>query len=144
MFSYLYIFWTVFFSCVLVCFHNCRSHLTATFVITGVFDIVLCSLGVCFHVCTFWTGLFSCVLVCFHVYRSLLTATSVITGVFGIVLFAFGVHFSGKGLFPGLFECTWVSLDTGWLRLVGSLELQVSFAEYCLFYRALLQKWLII
>jgi len=28
----------------------------------------------------------------------------------------------------------------GWLRLVGSLESQVSFAEYRLFYRALLQK----
>jgi len=28
----------------------------------------------------------------------------------------------------------------GWLRLVGSLKLQASFAEYCLFYRALLQK----
>ena len=28
----------------------------------------------------------------------------------------------------------------GWLRLVGSLKLQVSFAEYCLFNRALLQK----
>ena len=28
----------------------------------------------------------------------------------------------------------------GWLRLVGSLELQVSFAEYGLFKRALLQK----
>ena len=28
----------------------------------------------------------------------------------------------------------------GWLRLVGSLKLLVSFAEYCLFYRALLQK----
>jgi len=28
----------------------------------------------------------------------------------------------------------------GWLRLVGSLKLYVSFAEYCLFYRALLQK----
>ena len=28
----------------------------------------------------------------------------------------------------------------GWLRLVGSLKLQVSFAEYGLFYRALLQK----
>jgi len=27
-----------------------------------------------------------------------------------------------------------------WLRLVGSLKLQVSFAEYSLFYRALLQK----
>ena len=27
-----------------------------------------------------------------------------------------------------------------WLRLVGSLKLQVSFAEYRLFYRALLQK----
>jgi len=28
----------------------------------------------------------------------------------------------------------------GWLRLVGSLKLEVSFAEYHLFYRALLQK----
>jgi len=28
----------------------------------------------------------------------------------------------------------------GWLRLVGSLKLSVSFAEYSLFYRALLQK----
>jgi len=28
----------------------------------------------------------------------------------------------------------------GWLRLVGSLKLQDSFAEYSLFYRALLQK----
>ena len=28
----------------------------------------------------------------------------------------------------------------GWLRLVGFLKLQVSFAEYHLFYRALLQK----
>ena len=32
----------------------------------------------------------------------------------------------------------------GWLRSVGSMQLQVSFAEYCLFYRALLQKRLII
>ena len=28
----------------------------------------------------------------------------------------------------------------GWLRLVGSLKLQVAFAEYSLFYRSLLQK----
>jgi len=28
----------------------------------------------------------------------------------------------------------------GWLRSVGSIKLQVSFAEYCLFCRALLQK----
>ena len=31
-------------------------------------------------------------------------------------------------------------LCMGWLRLVGSLKLQVSFTEYSLFYRALLQK----
>jgi len=30
--------------------------------------------------------------------------------------------------------------DMGWLRLVGSTKLQVSFAEYRLFYRALLCK----
>jgi len=34
---------------------------------------------------------------------------------------------------------TWLS-NMGWLRLVGSLKLHVSFAEYRLFYRALLQK----
>ena len=28
----------------------------------------------------------------------------------------------------------------GWLRLVGSIKLQFSYAEYCLFYRALLQN----
>jgi len=28
----------------------------------------------------------------------------------------------------------------GWLRSVGSIKLYVSFAEYCLFYRSLLQK----
>ena len=32
----------------------------------------------------------------------------------------------------------------GWLRLVGSLKLLVSFAEYSLFYRALFEKWPII
>ena len=32
------------------------------------------------------------------------------------------------------------ALTMGWLRLVGSLKLQVSFAEYRFFYRALLQK----
>ena len=32
----------------------------------------------------------------------------------------------------------------GWLRLVGSLRLYVSSAEYGLFYRALLQKWPVI
>ena len=30
--------------------------------------------------------------------------------------------------------------DMGWLRCVGSIKLQVSLAEYSLFYRALLQK----
>jgi len=35
----------------------------------------------------------------------------------------------------------WMShvIDMGWLRLLGSIKLQVSFAEYCLFFRALLQ-----
>ena len=33
-----------------------------------------------------------------------------------------------------------INLFMGWLRLVGSLKLLVSFAEYSLYYRALLQK----
>ena len=36
------------------------------------------------------------------------------------------------------FSC--MGMCMGWLRLVGSLKLQVSFAEYSLFYRALSQK----
>ena len=32
----------------------------------------------------------------------------------------------------------WIAM--GWLHVVGSLKLQVSFVEYSLFYRALLQK----
>jgi len=36
-------------------------------------------------------------------------------------------------------ESSWM-MDMGCLRLVGFLKLQVSFAEYRLFYRALLQK----
>ena len=32
------------------------------------------------------------------------------------------------------------NIHMGWLQLVGSIELWVSFAEYCLLSRALLQK----
>ena len=48
-----------------------------------------------------------------------------------------------------IFECVHINIcvcssqnspDIGWLRLVGSIKLQVSFAECCLFYGALLQK----
>jgi len=34
----------------------------------------------------------------------------------------------------------YITYSMGWLRLVGSIKLSVSFAEYCFFYRALLQK----
>ena len=37
-------------------------------------------------------------------------------------------------------QCIAQTLPMGWLRLVGALKLCVSFAEYSLFYRALLQK----
>jgi len=55
----------------------------------------------------------------------------------------------------GVYVCAWMCvfvcvrvcvcivsgfLCMGWLRLVGSLKLYVSFSEYSLFYRALLQK----
>jgi len=42
------------------------------------------------------------------------------------------------GKFP--YYAASVIVAMGWLRLVGSLKLQVFFAEYSLFYRALLQK----
>ena len=41
---------------------------------------------------------------------------------------------------PNFYNFTPCCLPMGWLRLVGSLKLQVSLAEYSLFYRALLQK----
>ena len=37
-------------------------------------------------------------------------------------------------------ELTFENLGMGWLRLVGSFKLQVSFAEYRLFHKALLKK----
>jgi len=43
-----------------------------------------------------------------------------------------------------IYSKTLQSSPLGWLLLVGSIKLQVSFAEYSLFYRALLQKRLII
>ena len=36
--------------------------------------------------------------------------------------------------------CSMQYIPMGWLQSVGSIKLQVSFSEYCLFYRALLQK----
>jgi len=58
------------------------------------------------------------------------------------------VYCSAKGLFDGVhlrvsLQCVEVCC-MWWLRLVGSLKLHVSFAECSLFYRALLQKRLII
>jgi len=38
------------------------------------------------------------------------------------------------------YEWVMSHIGMGWLRSVGSIKLQVSFAEYRLFYRALLQK----
>ena len=38
------------------------------------------------------------------------------------------------------YEGVMARILTGWLQSVGSIKLQVSFAEYRLFYRALLQK----
>jgi len=47
----------------------------------------------------------------------------------------------GKPKFRNKKDLLNVSNETmGWLRLVGSLKLWVSFAEYGMFYRALLQK----
>jgi len=41
-------------------------------------------------------------------------------------------------MFSNVLKCLLATM--GWLRSVGSLRLQVCFAEYSLFYRALLQK----
>ena len=45
------------------------------------------------------------------------------------------------GIYPrGYVYVCGMNVCMGWLRSVGSIKLQVSFAEYRLFYRALLQK----
>jgi len=44
-----------------------------------------------------------------------------------------------RWLLASHFDWVW-QLSMGWLRWVGSLKLKVSFAEYRLFYRALLQQ----
>jgi len=43
-----------------------------------------------------------------------------------------------------MIQCTSVRWSKGWLPLVGSFKLWVSFAEYSFFYMALLQKRLVI
>jgi len=43
-------------------------------------------------------------------------------------------------LSPTLHKLYHLHISMGWLRSVGSIKLQVSLAEYRLFYRALLQK----
>jgi len=45
-----------------------------------------------------------------------------------------------RALFRVFSKTTYLCIDMWWPQLVGSLKLQVSFAEYRLFYRALLQK----
>jgi len=49
----------------------------------------------------------------------------------------------GKWIIYVFFVCLGLE-GMGWLRSVGSMKLQVSFAEYCLFYRALLPEWTIV
>ena len=53
----------------------------------------------------------------------------------------YGLFVSSRPKGLGVHTCVVCVRETmGWLRLVGSLKWQVSFAEYSLFYRALLQK----
>jgi len=72
-----------------------------------------------------------CVAVCYISCRSVLQhscAALVDTGCWGVLQLTSAMKFLRMD--PGM----------GWLRLVGSIKLQVSFAEYSLFYRAFLQK----
>ena len=85
-----------------------------------------CSFGVLFWVVLlvlFWGGLLDC---------SFSTTSFCLYSALGVLFgYSFGVFFG----------CTLVVFfGMGWLRLVGSIKLQVSFVEYSLFYRALLQK----
>jgi len=50
------------------------------------------------------------------------------------------IHLQYNKVYKCMHICTSTYTHMGWLRSVGSIELQVSFAEYRLFYRALLQK----
>ena len=72
----------------------------------------------------------SCVCVCTHIGHLQVILTSILTWQ-KLCLFVY----TGARIQPQV-----IQRAMGWLRSVGSIKLQVSFAEYRLFYRALLQK----
>jgi len=83
-----------------------------------------------------WIGLFDVCWVCKDLFR-------VCKGLFlvGIVLSCGSLLWVDRSLLR-VDRSLWCvqSINRGWLRLAGSSKSQVSFAEYRLFYRALLQK----
>jgi len=94
-------------------------------------------MSVCFRACvcgcvfvsvSVWVWVCECVLVCVCVW------VRVCECVFGSYIYTYIIHTHTS------FKA---NSHMGWLRLVGSLEWYVSFAEYSLFYMALLQKSLI-
>ena len=115
-------------ACVLQCVAACCSVLQCV--------AVCCSVLQCVVVGTRRRRLRSrirlwCVAVCYISCRSVLQhscAALVDTGCWGVLQLTSAMKFLRMD--PGM----------GWLRLVGSIKLQVSFAEYSLFYRAFLQK----
>ena len=75
---------------------------------------------------TEWRGIIGCLIFTGHFPQK----THVILG-----------SFAEKDLqLKAFYDFTPLCTDMGWLRIVGSIKWWVSFAEYSLFYRALLQK----
>ena len=87
------------------------------------------------HTCKQHIHVYQCAIVCLHCHcMSALCARSYVNTRMQYCMYALCVR-------------TYVNTrtqDMGWLRIVGSFKLYVSFAEYSLFYRALLQQRLIL
>jgi len=75
-----------------------------------------------------------CYSVCCSVLQSVAVCVAVCCNLLRCVLQRGGSMSFCRGFLSALVD------GMGWLRLVGSLKLQISFSEYSLFYRALLQR----
>ena len=118
--------------CVSLGVYMCVSLGVCMCVSLGVYMCV--SLGV--YMCVS-LGVYMCVSLGVYMCVSLGVYMCVSLGVYMCVSLALSSFLSVR---VGELQLSWLFSGMGWLRSAGSIKLQVSFAEYRLFYRSLLQK----
>jgi len=104
--------------------HLTRSHVTIHMSHVTIFCIFI------HESCLIWMGHFSHKWVMSHMRESCLS----------YIKYSAATQRGDKCLRHVIYTCVIWRYGVGWLRLVGSVKVWVSFAEYLLFYRALLQK----